>query len=169
MFSLPQPKWRPCGRESGGRSLRTLRALTGACARFRKVSHSVLCRSAALTPLGHDIHSIRSTSARHPHPSCPQNLVETKAAQATSALRALPLRGPDTPGTRHLLYPFDVGATSASSLPAEPRRDEGCAGSRCAERTTLRNRWQAPARARSLRREPPLTRARKGATSGHRH
>ena len=83
MFSL-LPKWRLRGRGDRGEGL------SARCARFRKFSHSVLCCSAALTPLGHDIHSIRSTSARHPHPPCPQNLVETKAAQAAGARSARP-------------------------------------------------------------------------------
>ncbi len=62
------------GASRGRGALRTLRALAGACARLRKVSHSVLYRSAALTSLEHNIHFIRSTSVRHPYLSRPQNL-----------------------------------------------------------------------------------------------
>ena len=112
-----------------------------------KQFHESVHSSADVAPL-----RARGSGGLSPHAARPHGRL--RAVTQGFALRALPLRGLDCPVTRHPHHPFNVVATSVSFPPAEALKSEGCGNSQCAERTTLRNRGQAPARARSLRREP---------------
>ena len=127
------PMWRPHGRrDRGGYALRTRRALAGACVRLCMVSHSVLCRSAALTPLEYNIHSIRSTLVRYPYLSCLRTLEKRRLRSSQCAERTImhnrwqahgvraacgKARPPDSrPQGRHIGNPLDFSRVRDSAF-----------------------------------------------------